>query len=144
MEIMLVEDDELFALATETLLRFHGHRVIGPFPRAADAFRAVQGGRPDLALMDISLASRCSGLDCARVLFGRYGIPVVFLCGDPDLARRGADSALGVLAKPTEADALLRVIRSANDLAQGRVPQSFPPGFIAFRRSEPRPSSSVG
>lgn len=135
MKIMLVEDDALVGQAMEAFLLLHGHEVVGPFASAAEVFLAVQHGAPDLVLMDVDLGNGRNGLDCARVLFKRYGIPVVFLSAHPDRAREGEGSALGYMTKPVAPEALLRGLKAAEEMARGRPSRPAPPGFTPFRRA---------
>lgn len=136
MKIMIVEDDAVAALSCETILRFHGHETVGPFSCPADVFRAMQGGKPDLVLMDINLKGPSSGLDCARVLFKRYGIPVVLISGDAEKARLGRDVALGFLAKPMSETMMLSGMHAIEELIQGRAPRHVPAGLEVFQHPQ--------
>lgn len=131
MRIMIVEDDTVAALAFEMTLRFHGHEVIGPFASSGEVFKAMQAGPPDLVLMNIDLQGRSSGLDCARVLFKRYGIPVVFISGDPEKAEQGRDVALGYL-RPTSEGSMITGIEAIEALMKGRMPKRIPAGLEVF------------
>ncbi|HYH20785.1 MAG TPA: response regulator [Azospirillum sp.] len=134
MQIMIVEDDAVAALSFETILRFHGHEIVGPFSCPSDVFKALQGGTPDLVLMNIDLKGNASGLDCARVLFKRYGIPVVFISGDAGKAQLGRDVALGYMPKPMSENVMLTGIHAIEELIQGRMPKHIPPGLEVFQR----------
>lgn len=136
MKIMIVEDDAAAALSFETALRFQGHEIVGPFACPADVFKAVQSGTPDLVLMDIDLRGTASGLDCARVLFKRYGIPVVFISGDADKAQLGRDVALGYMPKPMSEDGMLTGIHAIEELIQGRTPRHVPAGLEVFQHPQ--------
>ncbi|WP_448203770.1 response regulator [Azospirillum sp. sgz302134] len=132
MKIMIVEDDAIAALSVETVLRFCGHQVIGPFASTAEVVRADYGGDADLVLMDINLEGHSSGLDCARVLHKRYGKPVVFISGDKERARSGRDVALGSMAKPISESTMMAGIRAIEALLHGKKPAHLPAGLEVF------------
>lgn len=134
MKIMIVEDDAVSALSVETILRFCGHEIIGPYTSTAAVVRAAQGRAADLVLMDISLEGQTSGLDCARVLHKRYGLPVIFLTGDVERARLGQDVALGSLAKPISEATMIAAIHAVEEMLRGTMPARLPPGLEVFHR----------
>ena len=136
MQIMIVEDDAAAALSLETILRLYGHEIVGPFSSPADVFKAIQSGTPDLVLMNVDLKGNASGLDCARVLFKRYGVPVVFISGDADKAQLGRDVALGYMPRPMSDNTMLSGIHAIEELMQGRTPKHIPAGLEVFRHPQ--------
>lgn len=132
MRVLLIEDDAVVALSLENTLRQHGHEVIGPYATSAGALHAVQSQKPDLVLIDTQLEGQLSGLDCARVLFKRYGIPVIFVTGDLDGARQRRDVALGSIAKPFSAPTLIACMHAAERLLRGERPRHVPQCFELF------------
>lgn len=131
MKIMIVEDDAIAALSVETVLRFCGHQVIGPFASEAEVVRADHGGDADLVLMDINLEDS-SGLDCARVLHERYGVPVVFISSDGEQARSGRDVALGSMTKPFSENTMMTGMRAIEQMLHGKKPAHIPSGLEVF------------
>lgn len=134
MKVMIVEDDALAALSVETALRFCGHQVVGPFASTAEVVRADHGGDVDLVLMDINLEGHSSGLECARVLHKRYGLPVVFISGDGERARSGRDVALGSMTKPISESTIMTGIKAIEQMLCGERPAHLPAGFEVFNR----------
>ncbi|MCW2237928.1 response regulator [Azospirillum canadense] len=132
MKVMIVEDDALAALSVETVLRFCGHQVVGPFASTAEVMRADHGGRIDLVLMDINLEGQSSGLDCARVLHKRYGLPVVFISSDGERARSGRDVALGSMTKPISETTMMTGIKAIEQMLRGKTPAHLPAGLEVF------------
>jgi two-component system, response regulator PdtaR len=53
--VLVVEDEFLIAMDLERTLRRHGYRVLGPAATVAAALRLLDGGAPDVALLDVNL-----------------------------------------------------------------------------------------
>ena len=98
--ILLVEDDAEAAAALTETLDAAGHRVVGPF-HSAEAAEAATALHPiDVALLDINLSGEATGVDLARSLKTRWGVPVVFLSGDVSAAAANAELAAAMVIKP--------------------------------------------
>lgn len=65
MNILLVDDHQLFASGVKNLLEAGGYRVIGMARDGAEAITAARHLRPDIILMDIDMPN-CDGLTAAR------------------------------------------------------------------------------
>ena len=98
MRVLIVEDQALVAMEIEVMITLAGHEAIARADDLQSALTAIEGERPDLALVDIQLAQGCSGLDVAAALQERH-VPVVFATGNCP-TDRGRDVALGCLHKP--------------------------------------------
>ena len=77
-----------------------GHRVVGPFHSAEAAEAATALHSIDLALLDINLSGEATGVDLARKLKSRWGMPVIFLSGDVTAAAHNAELAAAMVIKP--------------------------------------------
>lgn len=98
--ILLVEDDAEAAAALTEALDAAGHRVVGPF-HSAEAAEAATALHPiDVALLDINLSGKATGIDLARSLKARWGVPVIFLSGDVSAAAANAELAAAMVIKP--------------------------------------------
>ncbi|HUH24706.1 MAG TPA: response regulator [Brevundimonas sp.] len=98
--VLLVEDDAEAAAALTEALDAAGHRVVGPF-HSAEAAEAATALHPiDAALLDINLSGEASGVDLARSLKARWGVPVIFLSGDVSAAAANAELAAAMVIKP--------------------------------------------
>jgi DNA-binding NarL/FixJ family response regulator len=99
---LIVDDNVSFLEAASALLKRQGLVVAGVASNSADALRAVQELRPDVALLDITLGSE-SGLDLARRLSEADGaLPVILISthAEADYADLIADTpAAGFVAK---------------------------------------------
>ena len=134
MRILFVEDDPIIALSAEQTLTSAGHDVIGPFYTAEDALVGASGARADMAVVDINLSGHNEGLDVARQLRKRHGLPSVFATGQADVARGNKDAALGFLQKPYTDVALRDLVDVVATILKGGLPPppSIPAGLELF------------
>lgn len=114
--LMVVEDDPEMAADLTDVLTEAGHRVIGPFHSAEAAEVSAALHPVDLALLDVNLSGRQSGVALARTLKDRWGVASLFLSGDVTATARDADQAEAILIKPYGGrevlDAVARVWRA--------------------------------
>lgn len=68
MNILLVEDDQLFALEVERLVDSMGYRMLGNADTGEVALEMANRKLPDLLLADIKLKGKMTGLDVAKEL----------------------------------------------------------------------------
>lgn len=116
---MVVEDDPVVAGDLVETLTSAGHGVVGPFSDADTALASAGLSRVDLALVDINLADRRSGVDLAGALKAAWGVPVMFLSGDVTAAARHAELAAALIIKPFRGAEVLQAIDRA--VARGTV-----------------------
>jgi two-component system, response regulator PdtaR len=124
MRILVVEDEALIALVLVEILAAGGHEVVGPAATVEQALALCEDAPPQLALLDITLQG--SGLDVARALFGRWGVPSIFASSQVCEARRARDIALGCIQKPYAVETVLRSIEAARAVMGGAPPASLP------------------
>ncbi len=84
MKVLIVEDEALTAMHLEMLIEEFGHQVCAIAASAAEAISHAAAHLPDVALMDIRLANRSSGIDAAREIHTSHGIRCIFLSGNLD------------------------------------------------------------
>jgi DNA-binding NarL/FixJ family response regulator len=114
--ILIVEDDFLIAMQTETALIEAGFDVVGIAATAEEAIALARKQRPSLAVMDIRLASARDGIDAARELFRDLQLRCIFATAHDDLhtrARAESYAPLGWLAKPYTMTSLVALIVEA-------------------------------
>jgi len=101
--VLVVEDEAVVALSERFILESLGYRVIGTAGSGEEALASIAVDRPDVVLMDVLLQGHMDGLETARQIDQRFGIPVVFVTAheDRDLVRRaGLSGASAHIAKP--------------------------------------------
>ena len=111
--VLVVEDEIINAMALSDMLPARGIRVTDMVTSGEDAIRAAEKDRPDVVLMDISLQGRIDGLEAAREIIGRLGIPVIFMSGFDDEKTMKAARELkphAFLVKPLDPARLLDVL----------------------------------
>jgi two-component SAPR family response regulator len=103
----------------------------------AEAVKFAEDDCPDLALVNINLRDgRGAGIDFARDLLDRCGVPSLFISGQAREARENKDAALGYLGKPWRSGTLLASVDVAHRLINGENPDPVPPELELFRRKE--------
>jgi len=82
--LMVVDDDEEFAMAVAAVLRRQGHEVAIKTDTAA-AMAEMHNRRPDLAILDVMFnQDDFAGLELARAMHGQRdlaGVPILMLTG---------------------------------------------------------------
>ena len=130
-EILIVEDEPLFASAIGRALRSFGYGVQSV--ESADAALNLAGKqRPDCVLMDIRLPGDLDGIDAGRVFHDRFGLPVIYLTGHADegtLQRALDTQPAGFLVKPSST----QEIRAAVEVALRERPAAGAPS-VPFDR----------
>jgi PAS domain S-box-containing protein len=84
MRVLIVEDELIIAQDLSHTLRRIGHSVIDVVTSGEEALQSVSQHTPDLVLMDIRLSGAVDGIEAARHIHSRWGIPVVFLTAHAD------------------------------------------------------------
>ena len=136
MRILIVEDDALTAMVLTDSLEDGGHEVMGPASTLAEALALCDALRPELALLDIHLRDGSNGVDVARALLERWGVPSIFVSAQTVEARRARDIALGHIRKPYRPETVLRSVEVAREVMDGRTPKHVPAGFELFSAAE--------
>ena len=86
MQVAIVEDEVILAMALTLMLEDWGHQVVGTADTEAGAVALVESARPDAVLMDIRLGRKESGLRAAGVIRETSDIPIVFCTAYADSA----------------------------------------------------------
>ena len=97
--LLIVEDQVLLAMVLKDELEDGGYRVLELAMRHQEALGLAHEVKPDLALVNIDLASGDDGVALARDLKALDG-PVLFISGQPDRARLAKAVAIASLPKP--------------------------------------------
>jgi len=119
--ILIVEDEALIASYIEEVLGESGFAVAGIAASGQEALSLAAQTRPALALVDIRLTGPIDGIELARQLREKFGLPAIFLSGhfDAETTKRAeAAQPLGFLAKPFLPSQVFRAIARALDLSE--------------------------
>lgn len=103
LNILLCEDERIFALKLKERLTKLGHNVVAVASDAYNALKAAKEFAPDLALMDIHLEGGILGTQVAEALAEDHRIPSIFLTAYADeetLDNARKTRPLGYLVKP--------------------------------------------
>ncbi|UEM20308.1 response regulator [Skermanella mucosa] len=115
--LIVAENDPLIAWAVRFGLMDLGYEVCAWADTAPDAVRLAELHRPDVAVVDGGLSDRNEGIDAAREISGRLGIPVVICRGNAidEVIGTGHDASApaGWVAKPYRISDLDRLIAAA-------------------------------
>jgi two-component system, response regulator PdtaR len=120
--ILVVEDEAILAANLEDQVRRMGHEVVGVTGSGERAVGLAGREQPDLVLMDIRLDGAMDGLEAARRIRERRGVPVIFITAYADdalLERARESEPFGYLVKPVEPRELRANIQMA--LYRGRM-----------------------
>jgi PAS domain S-box-containing protein/putative nucleotidyltransferase with HDIG domain len=114
--ILIVEDEEGLAITLTFLLKRMHYAPIEALARGEDAVEKAGQLAPDLVLMDINLAGQMDGIEAARLIRERHGIPVIFLTAlaeDDTIQQAVGSEPFAYLVKPVKEPDL----RAAIDIA---------------------------
>jgi two-component system cell cycle sensor histidine kinase/response regulator CckA len=123
--ILIVEDERVFAMDLQEMLRECGYDAFAIASSADDALARVAQRRPNLVMMDIRIKGSRDGVETAALLRQRYDVPIIFVTAHADeatLARVKATGPYGYLVKPIRASELrgaveVSLLRHASELA---------------------------
>ena len=114
--ILIVEDDALLSGLISEVLGELDFLVAGCASSGTEAMTFAELNPPALALVDIHLSGRMDGIELARLLRERFGVPSIFLSGirdDGTIERARASNPLGFLPKVSSICPVSRIFRVA-------------------------------
>ena len=112
--VLVVEDDALLALATETSLLDAGVAEVETCATSEQALAALRAKTPGAVVLDVHLADRDDGWAVAELLetMGPKGPRIIFATGTPeDIPARIAELGC-ILEKPYDPELLIDALRS--------------------------------
>jgi len=104
-KILVVEDEFIVAKDLINRLNRFGYSVQGTVASGEEALRAMRASRPDLVLIDITLAGSLDGIETAERIRTEFALPFVYLTAHSDdqtLERAKKTEPLGYILKPFE------------------------------------------
>ena len=115
-KILIVEDDGIIGRHIQNTLQKLGYQVLDVVSTGDKAIKTSSEEHPDLVLMDINLEGELDGVDAAGQIYGRFGIPVIYLTAFADnitLQRAKITDPFGYILKPFEERSLFSTIEMA-------------------------------
>ena len=111
MHALVIEDDAITAMLIEDELRDFGFTSVDVASTEEEAVRSVAERCPDLVTSDGSLLSG-SGASAVKKIKNLCAVPVIFVTGDPERARR-CIPGVPVLEKPFSITQFTAVVKEA-------------------------------
>ncbi|PTY07364.1 hypothetical protein DB347_08670 [Opitutaceae bacterium EW11] len=102
-KILLVEDEQVFALDLKRRIEHFGYEVAGIAASGDEALILAHLARPSLILVDVNLVGEMDGVQVAEHLADDLGCAVIFVTGNSDsatLARITATHPFNTILKP--------------------------------------------
>ncbi|MBF0516497.1 MAG: response regulator [Nitrospirae bacterium] len=116
-KIQIVEDEALIALNMKTRIEgYQGFTVTSMAASGLEAIDAAVRDRPDIVLMDIVLRGEMDGIEAAKQIKERLGVPVIYLTAYSDdkiLQRAELTEPFGYLLKPCNFREMMVTIKMA-------------------------------
>lgn len=114
--LLIVEDDRPSAILLSQMLGKSGYRCLEPVESGELAITAAAEQRPDLVLMDITLAGGIDGIEAASRIYQQFSIPTVFITASTDdttMQRAMKANPYGYVLKPYDKNMLHATIELA-------------------------------
>jgi len=109
--VLLVEDEMIIAFDIADQLMAAGYEVDGPHPSNVKALGAIEGKRPDVAILDVQLAD--GDVYPVAMRLRDMNVPIVFHSGHADPGQLMAEYPNAVVCtKPCSAGRLESAVRS--------------------------------
>ena len=112
-QILIVEDEELFASRIAMQVELMGYAVIGQAEDSAAALAVIEEKTVDLIIMDINLQGKYDGIELAEMIGFAHNIPIIFITSNQDdltFRRATRSSPSAFLIKPFSDVQLKRTI----------------------------------
>lgn len=104
-KVLIVEDEIITAMALKEDLERLGFEVCSIITSAKKAIEMVEKEQPDVVLMDVRLRGEMDGVEAAKEIRTRFGVPSIFTTGYPNEGikeRAGITESYEVLIKPVQ------------------------------------------
>ena len=83
-KILLVEDENVINMVTQDRVEGMGHTVCGTAATGQEGIEQAGAKQPDVVIMDINLKGKMDGIEAAKRIRERVGIPVIYLTAYDD------------------------------------------------------------
>lgn len=83
-KVLIVEDEAIVALEMQDRLQILGYQVCNIASNGGKAIASAEVSSPDLVLMDVKLKGAMTGIEAAKTIKDKLGIPSVFITAFSD------------------------------------------------------------
>ena len=115
-KVMIVEDDPVTAMHLKMALENQGYEVAASVDSAVQAPNKIKVYEPDIVLVDISLQAEADGIELARYIREKHGLPFIYLTAhsDADIIDEAKQTEpYGYIVKPFDPESLHATIQMA-------------------------------
>jgi len=101
--VLVVEDESIVAMDIKQSLKKLGYDIAGVLASAEKAIELVKESKPDIILMDITLAGERSGTEAGEEIRDKFNIPVIYITAHTDektIQRAKRTTPYGYIVKP--------------------------------------------
>lgn len=101
--VFIVEDEAVVASFEKNIVEALGCEVIGISSTGEEGVEMVSRDKPDLVIMDLTLAGKMNGFEAAGEIIEEHGVPVVFVTAykpKGSFIHDGTDGVIGYVVKP--------------------------------------------
>jgi len=140
LKVLIAENDLLMADMLDEILVDGGYEVCGIARTVEEGIALGERHKPDLALLDLRLASGGLGTEIAAKLDRRNGLGILYATGNAGQITLTKDDGEAVLDKPYRPSDVVRALEIVEDIVTtGKATRPFPAGFHVLE-----PSSADG
>ncbi len=83
-KVLIVEDEAIVALEIQDRLVMLGYKVCNIASSGEKAVALAEATSPNLILMDVKLKGNMNGIEAAKIIKERFGIPSIFITAFSD------------------------------------------------------------
>lgn len=115
-KILVVEDEIIIADHICDSLEELGYEPLEPAISYTEALETIETEKPDIAILDVQLAGKKTGIDLAKVIREKFDFPFIFLTSNADAATVNSAKVVmpqAYLIKPFSKDELYSSIEIA-------------------------------
>ncbi|WP_397444938.1 LytR/AlgR family response regulator transcription factor [Polaribacter sp. R77954] len=124
-KVLVVEDEIIIADNICKTLQTLGYNVLEPALNFSEAIEIIEQKKPDIAILDIHLSGKKTGIDLAKIINETYQFPFIFLTANADFNTVNAAKEVrpyAYLVKPFSKNELFTSIEIAISNFQKKEP----------------------
>ncbi|MEP1890844.1 MAG: response regulator transcription factor, partial [Cyclobacteriaceae bacterium] len=139
LKILVVDDEVIIADNLCLILKKLGYEPLEPALSYNEAISKIKNNSIDLAILDINLKTKKTGVDIARIIREKLEIPIVFLTAYSDNKTLGQAKLVnpdGYIVKPYEAANVFTTIEIAINNRSEKLPRQSFQGNVQIHLTE--------